>query len=69
MKAIDINIKINENGEDIIVDINGTHGTECLNVLSFLDMIPSLVVEDTITKEDIKTKKVQIVGKQKIKKN
>lgn len=64
-KPVDVNIEIDENG-DIKVTINGTEGNECLDVLSFLDKIDSLIVEETISTDDMQTKEVQSVGKQNI---
>lgn len=64
-KPIDLLIEIDENG-DIKVKVNGTEGTECLDVMAFLDNIESLIVEETISTDDMQTKEVQQVGKQNI---
>lgn len=64
-KPIDLEIEIDENG-DIKVKVNGTEGTECLDVMAFLDTIDSLVVEETISTDDMQTKDVQQVGKQNL---
>lgn len=66
-KLINLEIEISEDGEKIKVKINGTEGPECLDVLSFLDNIESLIVEDTISTDDMQTKEVQNVGKQSVK--
>jgi len=66
-KPVDLLIEIDENG-DIKVKINGTEGKECLDVMSFLDNIESLIVEETISTDDMQTKEVQQVGKQNLNK-
>ncbi len=66
-KPVDLLIEIDENG-DIKVKINGTEGEECLDVMSFLDNIESLIVEETISTDDMQTKEVQQVGKQNLNK-
>lgn len=67
-KQIDLCIEIDENGESIKVTVNGTQGSECLDVMSFLENIESLLTEQTISTDDMQTKEVQSVGKQSIKK-
>lgn len=64
-KPIDLTIEIDEEG-NIKVKVNGTEGTECLDVMSFLDNIESLIVEETVSTDDMQTKEVQQVGKQSI---
>jgi hypothetical protein len=64
-KPIDLTIEIDEEG-NIKVKVNGTEGTECLDVMSFLDNIESLIVEETVSTDDMQTKEVQQVGKQNI---
>ena len=64
-KPIDLNIEIDENG-NIKVSVNGTEGSECLDVLNFLDRIDSLIVEETISNDDMQTKEVQTINKQNI---
>ncbi|NDB81027.1 DUF2997 domain-containing protein [archaeon] len=64
-KPVDLVINIDEDG-NIEVKINGTEGTECLDVMSFLDKIESLIVEETISTDDMQTKEVQTVGKQSL---
>ncbi len=64
-KPVDLTIEIDEDG-NIKVKVNGTEGTECLDVMSFLDNIESLIVEETISTEDMQTKEVQQIGKQNI---
>lgn len=64
-KPIDLNIEIDENG-NIKVSVNGTEGSECLDVLNFLDHIDSLIVEETISNDDMQTKEVQTINKQNI---
>lgn len=65
MKAADLIITISENG-DILVNVNGTQGSECLDLMSFLDMVPGLIVEETVSTDDMQTKNVQTVGKQQV---
>lgn len=67
-KEVNLVIEISEDGESINVKINGTEGSECLDVMSFLDQIDSLIVEDTISTNDMQTKDVQMVGKQSVNK-
>ena len=67
-KLIDLQIEISEDGENIRVKVNGTVGPECLDVMSFLDSIDCLVVEDTISTDDMQTKDVQTIGKQSLNK-
>lgn len=67
-KEINLEIEISEDGENIRVKVNGTEGPECLDVMSFLDSIDSLVVEDTISTDDMQTKDVQTIGKQSLNK-
>lgn len=64
-KPIDLIIEIDEDG-NIKVKVNGTEGSECLDVMSFLDNIESLIVEETISTDDMQTKDVQQVGKQNL---
>ena len=66
-KMIDLEIEISEDGENIKVKVNGTEGPECLDVLSFLDNIESLLVQETVSTDDMQTKEVQVAGKQTIK--
>lgn len=66
-KMIDLEIEISEDGENIKVKVNGTEGPECLDVLSFLDNIESLLVQETVSTDDMQTKEVQVAGKQSIK--
>lgn len=68
-KPVDVIVEIAEDGETIVVKVNGTEGSECLDLLSFVDNIESFVVEDTISTDDMQTKDVQIVGKQSVNKN
>jgi hypothetical protein len=67
-KSIDLQIEISEDGENIKVKVNGTEGPECLDVLAFLDSIESLIVEQTVSTDDMQTKDVQIAGQQSLKK-
>jgi len=66
-KEINLEIEISEDGESIKVKVNGTEGPECLDVLSFLDNVESLLVEETISTDDMQTKEVQVAGKQSVK--
>jgi hypothetical protein len=66
-KEINLEIEISEDGENIKVKVNGTEGPECLDVLSFLDNVDSLIVEETISTDDMQSKEVQIAGKQSLK--
>ena len=67
-KPVDVIVEIAEDGETIVVKVNGTEGSECLDLLSFVVNIESFVVEDTISTDDMQTKDVQIVGKQSVNK-
>ncbi len=64
-KPIDLEIEIDEEG-NIKVKVNGTEGTECLDVMSFLDNIESFIVEETVSTKDMQTKDVQQIGKQNL---
>lgn len=66
-KPIDLEIEIDEEG-NIKIKVNGTEGTECLDVMSFLDNIDSFIVEETVSTNDMQTKDVQQVGKQNLSK-
>ena len=48
-KPVDVIVEIAEDGETIVVKVNGTEGSECLDLLSFVDNIDSFIVEDTIS--------------------
>jgi len=67
-KQVDLCVEIDETGEKIKVTINGTQGSECLDVMSFLENIESLLTEETVSTDDMQTKEVQNVGKQSVKK-
>ena len=67
-KPVDVIVEIAEDGETIVVKVNGTEGSGCLDLLSFVDNIESFVVEDTISTDDMQTKDVQIAGKQSVNK-
>lgn len=65
-KKVNIEIEIDEQGK-IHASPDGTEGTECLNLLAFLDKIPGLTVLETVKNDDFKTKKVQINSLQSVK--
>lgn len=66
-KQVELNITIDENGT-IHVTPDGTHGDECLNLMSFFDKVEGFVTVETVKNEDYKTKKVQLNTIQKIQK-
>lgn len=65
-KEIELNIRIDERGQ-IHVEPQGTQGAECLDVMAFLDRVKGLTVLETTPNDDMKAKKVQMVGKQGVK--
>jgi len=65
-KKVELNIIIDENG-NIIASPEGTEGTECLNLMAFIDKIDGFEVVETIPHKNLKTKKVQLNSWQKIK--
>ena len=64
-KEVTLEVKIDEKGEIHVVP-KGTQGAECLNLMSFLDKIKGMNVVETTPNDDMKEKKVQQVGKQKL---
>ena len=64
MKSVKLKVILDEDG-NIKVEAEGTEGTECLNLMSFLEMVPGLSTTDTILKDDCDTQDVQILGYQK----
>jgi hypothetical protein len=65
-KQVELNIIIDQDG-NIIASPEGTEGTECLNLMGFLDKIEGFTVVETVKNNDFKIKKVQINSVQKIK--
>ncbi len=64
-KEVTLEVRIDEKGEIHVVP-KGTQGAECLNLMGFLDKIKGLCVQETTPNDDMKEKKVQQIGKQKI---
>jgi hypothetical protein len=64
-KEVTLEVQIDEKGEIHVVP-KGTQGSECLNLMSFLDKVKGLCVLETTHNDDMKEKKVQQVGQQKI---
>ena len=67
LKKVELNIIIDENGI-IHVKPEGTEGSECINLMAFLDKIEGFTTVETIKNENYKTKKVQLNTVQKIQK-
>jgi len=57
MKEVELNFIIDKDGK-IQVEPKGTEGSECLDLMAFLDRIPGFEVLETITNDDMKKKKV-----------
>jgi hypothetical protein len=64
-KKVDLCIEIDEDAH-IHVSPEGTEGTECLNLMAFLDTIEGFTTVETLRHKDCKTKKVQINAVQKV---
>jgi predicted homoserine dehydrogenase-like protein len=64
-KQVQINVKIDQDGV-IHAMPDGTEGTECVDLMGFLDKIEGFTTVETIKTKDFKTKKVQINSVQKI---
>ena len=62
-KKVELLIEITEDGK-INASPKGTQGTECLDLMAFLDKIPGLTVEETVKQPGLQNEKVQIVGHQ-----
>jgi putative aminopeptidase FrvX len=64
-KEVTLEVQIDEKGQ-IHVEPKGTQGAECLNLMAFLDKVKGLTVVETTPNDDMKEKKVQQVGKQRL---
>lgn len=64
-KKVELNIVIDEDGL-IHIEPNGTEGTECLDLMAFLDKLEGFEVIETVKNKDFKTKTVQLNSLQKI---
>lgn len=51
-KEVELNIKIGKDGK-VSVEPKGTSGTECLDLMKFLDKIPGFVVKETTPNKDM----------------
>jgi hypothetical protein len=51
-KEVELNIKIGKDGK-VVVEPKGTSGTECLDLMKFLDKIPGFVVKETTPNKDM----------------
>lgn len=63
---VELNITIDEDG-NITASPEGTQGTECLDLMAFIDKIEGFEVIETVLHKNLKTKKVQINSWQKLK--
>lgn len=66
-KPVQMIVEIDENGE-LHIEADGTSGTECLDLLKFLDFVNGLTVVESGRTDDSKSQKVQTTGTQHIKK-
>ena len=64
-KEVTLEVRIDEKGQ-IHVEPKGTQGAECLNLMAFLDKVKGLTVLETTPNDDMKEKKVQQIGKQRL---
>ncbi len=64
-KKVELSVIIDEEG-NISAFPEGTEGTECLNLMNFLDKIEGFEVIETVLHKNLKTKKVQINSFQKL---
>ncbi len=51
-KEVELYIKIGKDGK-VSVEPKGTSGTECLDLMKFLDKIPGFVVKETTPNKDM----------------
>ena len=63
-KLVNLKIIIDEMGR-VHAAPDGTEGTECLDLMAFLDKIEGFEVLEVVKNSDFKTKKVQINSVQK----
>jgi len=52
-KEVELNIKIGKDGK-VTVEPKGTSGSECLDLMKFLDKIPGFTVKETTPNKDMR---------------
>ncbi len=67
-KQVQMIVEIDENGE-LHVEAEGTSGTECVDLLKFLDFVKGMTVIDSGKTDDSKNQKIQSTGTQRINSN
>jgi glutaredoxin 2 len=65
-KEIELEITVGKDGK-IIVTPNGTQGSECLDVMKFLDKINGMKVLSTTPNQDMKDSSVKGINKVEVK--
>lgn len=62
-KEVELNIKIGKDGK-VTVEPKGTFGSECLDLMKFLDKIPGFVVKETTPNKDMRDEHKEIVNQE-----
>lgn len=66
-KEVELNIKIGKDGK-VTVEPKGTSGSECLDLMKFLDKIPGFTVKETTPNKDMREEnKESLIQENKIK--
>ncbi len=66
-KPVQMIVEIDENGE-LRVEADGTSGTECVDLLKFLDFVNGLIVTESGKTDDFKNQKIHTTNTQHVKK-
>ena len=62
-KEVELEITVGKDGK-ILVTPHGTQGSECLDLMKFLDKIPGFVVKETTPNKDMKDDYKEIVNQE-----
>jgi hypothetical protein len=65
-KPVQMIVEIDENGE-LHIEADGTSGTECVDLLKFLDFVNGLTVVESKKIDDTKSQKVVTTSNQQVK--